>query len=70
MKAVMLRSRTASRSKRLNKHIKDDYKTVKPPSLSPMKFTEVNLHELLAELITETFLFEQNEVDFSEDEPD
>ena len=35
-----------------------------------MKFTKANLYEFLVELISETSLSEQNEVDVPKDEPD
>ena len=70
MKVVMLRSRTGNRNEGVNKNGKDGYATVKTSSLPPRKFTKDNLHELLAELISETSLFEQNEVDTPKYEPD
>ena len=68
MKTFMLRSRNGNSNEVLNKNNKDIYKTVKPPSFSPMKFTKSHLYEILTKLISETSLFEQNEVDVPKDE--
>ena len=69
MKVTMLRSRTGSFNDGANNHSKNVYKTVKPPSYPPRKFTTAHLHELLTELISESSLSEQNEVDTAKDEP-
>ena len=42
----------------------------KPPSYTPRKFTVAHLHELLTELISESSLSEQNEVNVAKDETD
>ena len=68
MEALTLRSRTVNRKEGVNTHTKNIHKTVKHPSLPPRKFTKANLHELLAELLSEASLSEQNEIDVSEDE--
>ena len=63
IKVVILRSRTGNINEGVNKHGKDGCTTVKKSSFPPRKFTKANLHELLDELISETSLSEQNEVD-------
>ena len=65
----MLRSRTVNRNEGVNNNSKDGCKTVKPPPFTSSKFTKLNLHELLAELISETSLSGKNEVDVLKDEP-
>ena len=67
MKAIILRSRTKSPNDGANNHSKNVYKPVKPPSYPPRKFTTAHLHELLTELILESSLSEQNEVDATAD---
>ena len=46
------------------------YKTVKPPSRPPRKFTKAYLHELLTELISESSMSEKNEAHAPKDETD
>ena len=46
------------------------YKTVKPSYYPPRKFTTAHFHELLTELISESSLSENNEVNAPKDEPD
>ena len=70
MKVVAFRSRTGNRNEVANKHNKDGYKTLKPPSVPSMNFTKAHLHELLTGIILETSLSEQNEEDITKDEPD
>ena len=60
MKAVMLRSRTGISNEGVNNHNKNIYKTIKPPSYPPIKFTKAHLHKLLTGLILESSLSEQN----------
>ena len=70
MTVVILRSRNGNRNQRVNKHSKDYYKNVKPPSFSSSKFTKANLHGIIAELISKISLSEKNEVDAPEHETD
>ena len=70
MKAFILRSRTVNSNDGVNNHIKNAYKTVKPPSYRPRKFNKAHLHELLTKLISKFSLSEQNEVDDHKYEPD
>ena len=69
MKVVTLRSRNGNHNERVNKHSKDDHKTAKPLSFPPRKFTKDNLHDILAELISENYLSEKNEVNLPENKP-
>ena len=69
MKAFMLRSRTGNSNERINKNIKYDYKTAKPPSFLHRKFIKANVHKIITELISETSFTEKNEADTLEDEP-
>ena len=70
IKTVLLRGRNGSLSERINKYNKDDCKTAKPPSFAHKKYTKANLHELLAELISETSVSEKNDEDISKDVSD
>ena len=70
MKAFVLRSRSVNLNEGVNKHSKDGYKTLKPLSLPAMKFTKANLHQLLAELISETSFSDKNEVNVPKDKTD
>ena len=68
MKAITLRSRTGSCNDGSNNHNKNVYKTVKPSSYPPRKFTTAHLYELLTELISEHSFSKKNEVDATENE--
>ena len=70
MRAVMLRSITVNSNDVVNNHSKNAYKTVKPPSYHPRKLTTAHFHALLTELILESSLSDQNEVDATIDKLD
>ena len=69
MKAFMLLSKNGYSNDGVNDQSKNIYKTVKPPSYPPRKFTKAHLHGLLTELISEPSVSEQNEVNSPKDEP-
>lgn len=69
-KAIILRRRTGSCNDCANNHSKNIYKTIKPPSYPPKKFSAAHLYYILTELISESSFSEQNEVDATKDDPD